>query len=253
MRFAATKGCALTGLAVIAACLTAVAGRAAEHVTLRNGFAVDCARQEADGDRVRLYFLSRDGAARDTAQANYMEVNAAEIAGVEKLPEVPASSAASPSSAAVASAKVAPEAAERLSASEIAPMLADAQSKHNVDADLLWSVVQAESARHVRAVSRVGAQGLMQLMPGTAVELGVANTFAAEQNIAGGAAYLDQLLARYHDDMTLALAAYNAGPAAVDRWHGVPPYRETRAYVARVVHQFNARKRLLAAKLMASK
>jgi len=81
----------------------------------------------------------------------------------------------------------------------------------------------------------------MQLMPGTAAELGVGNSFAPGQNIRGGSAYLDALLRKYHDNLPLALAAYNAGPAAVDRWHGIPPYRETRAYVARVIHEYNQR------------
>jgi soluble lytic murein transglycosylase-like protein len=76
-------------------------------------------------------------------------------------------------------------------------------------------------------------------MPATAVTLGVQNTFVPEQNIGGGSAYLDQLLKRYKDNIALALAAYNAGPLAVDRYHGIPPYRETRAYVARVIREFN--------------
>jgi soluble lytic murein transglycosylase-like protein len=114
-----------------------------------------------------------------------------------------------------------------------------AGAEHNVDADLLASVVKAESNGNVLAVSRAGAQGLMQLMPATAVTLGVQNTFVPEQNIGGGSAYLDQLLKRYKDNIALALAAYNAGPLAVDRYHGIPPYRETRAYVARVIREFN--------------
>jgi soluble lytic murein transglycosylase-like protein len=131
-----------------------------------------------------------------------------------------------------------------LTAAEMQGMLVNAGSRHNVDADLLAAVVKAESGGQVRAVSRTGAEGLMQLMPGTAKEQGVADAFRPEQNIAGGTAYLDQLLTRYHDDVALALAAYNAGPAAVDRYHGIPPYRETQAYVARVIREFNRRKQL---------
>ena len=121
-------------------------------------------------------------------------------------------------------------------------MLARAGEQHNIDADLLASVIKAESNGNALAVSRAGARGLMQLMPGTASTLGVQDSFAPEQNIRGGTAYLDQLLTRYKDNIALALAAYNAGPIAVDRYHGIPPYRETRAYVARVIREFNRRK-----------
>jgi soluble lytic murein transglycosylase-like protein len=90
-------------------------------------------------------------------------------------------------------------------------------------------------------MSRAGARGLMQLMPATAAELGVEDSFAPEQNVRGGSAYLDALPAEYHDNLAPALAAYNAGPAAVAKYHGIPPYHETRAYVARVIHEFNRR------------
>ncbi len=120
-------------------------------------------------------------------------------------------------------------------------MLARAGRQHNVDVDLLASVVKAESNGNAYAVSRAGAQGLMQLMPGTAAGLGVRNSFAPDQNVQGGSAYLDALLTRYHNNLAKALAAYNAGPEAVDRYSGIPPYRETRAYVARVIHEFNRR------------
>jgi soluble lytic murein transglycosylase-like protein len=127
---------------------------------------------------------------------------------------------------------------------EMHEMLAQAGTAHHIDEDLLASVVRAESGGQVRAVSRTGAQGLMQLMPGTASAMGVQDAFRPEQNIAGGTAYLDSLLTRYHDNVALALAAYNAGPGAVDKYHGVPPYRETREYVARVIREFNRRKQI---------
>jgi soluble lytic murein transglycosylase-like protein len=81
----------------------------------------------------------------------------------------------------------------------------------------------------------------MQLMPATASQLGVEDSFQPDENLRGGSAYLDALLTKYHDNLALALAAYNAGPLAVDRYHGIPPYRETQAYVARVIHEFNRR------------
>jgi len=90
-------------------------------------------------------------------------------------------------------------------------------------------------------VSSAGARGLMQLMPGTAATLGVEDSFKPEENVRGGSVYLDSLLTRYRDNLALALAAYNAGPLAVDKYHGIPPYRETQAYVARVIHEFNRR------------
>jgi soluble lytic murein transglycosylase-like protein len=81
----------------------------------------------------------------------------------------------------------------------------------------------------------------MQLMPSTADDLGVQNSLEPKANVRGGSTYLDSLLTKYHENLALALAAYNAGPAAVDRYHGIPPYHETRVYVARVIHEFNRR------------
>lgn len=106
--------------------------------------------------------------------------------------------------------------------------------EHDVPPALVKAVIAAESRFDVDAVSRKGAQGLMQLMPGTAAELGVADPLVADQNVRGGVRYLREMLDRF-GDMSTALAAYNAGPEAVYRYRGVPPYPETRDYVKRVL------------------
>ncbi len=208
---------------VLAVCPLA---RGAEHVTLKNGFELDCVRREVVGDKVRLYFAGQG--------SNYLEVAGGAVVRVESVPDDVRPVAADSAPALRAA-----------TAMEIQAMLGQAGEAHHIDEDLLASVVRAESAGRVTAVSRTGARGLMQLMPGTANAMGVNDAFQPRQNIAGGTAYLDSLLTRYHDDVALALAAYNAGPGAVDRYHGVPPYRETREYVARVIREFNRRKRMM--------
>jgi soluble lytic murein transglycosylase-like protein len=193
-----------------------------ERITLRNGFSIDCTRHEPLGSQVRVYL--------DAAGASYQDLPATAIAAIEPLPEpasVPQPAAAAPAITSTAS---------------VSDLLARAGAQHNIDVELLASVVKAESGGHPDAVSRAGARGLMQLMPATARTLGVKDALQPDQNIAGGAAYLDSLLKRYRNDLSLALAAYNAGPGAVDRYHGIPPFRETRAYVARVENEFIRRK-----------
>jgi hypothetical protein len=217
-------------LGVLALLGTVPALQAAEEVTLRNGFNLLCDHREESGGKVRL-FTSKDS-------GNFVEVDAAEITSIDTVPDPP-----------VAAAPTGKLTEPKLTDADVHQLISKAGASHNLDVDLLASVVRAESGGNIHAVSRTGAQGLMQLMPGTAAELGVADSFRADQNINGGTAYLDALLVRYHDNLALALAAYNAGPAAVDKYHGVPPYRETRIYVARVIREFNRRKQLEKAEL----
>ena len=220
----------LTIVTVAALASLALPARAVERVTLRNGFAMRCDHHaEVDG-HMRLYL--------SVGEDNYIELQPQEISGIVQIPDPPAPQAPATAPAAAAAT---PAGNAGLNPADLNEILAKAGREHNLDVDLLASVVKAESGGNVHAVSPAGAQGLMQLMPGTAAELGVKNSFVPDQNVLGGSAYLDEMLTRYRDNLALALAAYNAGPEAVDRYHGIPPYAETRTYVARVIHEFNRR------------
>jgi Transglycosylase SLT domain len=119
-----------------------------------------------------------------------------------------------------------------------ASLIATSAQRHGVAQGLVASVIAVESNFNPRAVSPKLARGLMQLMPQTASRFGVSNSFDPQQNIDAGTRYLSELLQRYHGDLTLTLAAYNAGPDRVEQFHTVPPYRETRDYVRRVTNKF---------------
>ncbi len=198
---------------------------AAERVTLRNGFTMRCNHHAIVDGHMRLYLSS--------GEDDYVDFATDEVATFEIIADPPAVAMQSVQHNSNSPAKLTP--------ADLHEILARAGTEHNLDVDLLASVVKAESNGNVRAVSHAGAQGLMQLMPGTAAGLGVQDSFQPDQNVSGGSAYLDYLLTRYHDNLANALAAYNGGPEAVDKYHGVPPYRETRAYVARVIREFNRR------------
>jgi len=206
---------------------------ALERVNLTTGFSYDCTRSEpVDAAHMRLYLYVPGG----QPDADFVVIASHQITSVETIPDPPADAGPVP----VAAASKQPIA-------DVPQLLARAGAQHNIDVDLLASIVNTESGGRSHAVSRTGARGLMQLMPQTAHNLGVDDAFQPDQNIAGGTAYLDALLNRYDPQgdkhgLDLALAAYNAGPAAVDRCHGIPPYRETRAYVARVEREFIRRK-----------
>jgi soluble lytic murein transglycosylase-like protein len=128
-----------------------------------------------------------------------------------------------------------PYAPHALNAAQISTLVNGASASNGLPPGLIRAVLMAESGGDPSALSIAGAQGLMQLMPGTASRCGIADPFDPFENVQCGSSYLRALLDRYHGDVTLAVAAYNAGPGAVDRYHGVPPYAETRAYVTRVI------------------
>ncbi len=135
----------------------------------------------------------------------------------------------------------------RLREEEVSPLIELEASRNGIDPLLIEAIVRNESGFDPYAVSSTGAQGLMQLMPDTAALVGVANPFDPAQNIAGGSLYLSWQLRNFGGDVALAVAAYNAGPAAVQRWGGVPPYPETIEYVKRVVEDYRQLQQLRAA------
>lgn len=226
-----------------AAALPCLAG---ELAVLKNGFSIKHERREVVGEVTRLY-VNEDG-------SSFVDVPTAEIEHFEAAPEEPASLEDRASEYRLPSARLAAShsrlsggvhSANSLSAQpnkSLDDVVNDASGRYRLDPDLVSSVIKAESAFNAHAVSPKGARGLMQLMPGTASQLGVANTFDPAANVEGGTKYLRQLMERYHFDVVKALAAYNAGPQRVEQYGGVPPYYETRAYVARVVRDFNKKK-----------
>jgi soluble lytic murein transglycosylase-like protein len=198
-----------------AAANTALAG---EYAVLSSGVRMYVDRHEADAAKVRLFHGTE-----------FLEVNASVVKGFEPDDRPPAPL---PPAAPVAMAE--PAAPSSPSPAHTPLELADAAAdKYGLPRALVRSVMTVESGLIQDAMSSKGAIGLMQLMPETARELGV-DPHDPVQNVEGGARYLRQLLLKYDGGLRHALAAYNAGPAAVDRYKGIPPYAETIAYIARV-------------------
>jgi soluble lytic murein transglycosylase-like protein len=192
--------------------LLAVPATAGEVAHLRNGFAIDHLRREVIGDMTRLY-----------TAGGFIDVPTSEIVSYDHVDTPEAVPATVP-------------------AKTIQDHVADASKTTGIDPDFIDSVIHQESGFNPKAISPKGARGLMQLMPDTADKLGVHNSFDPHENVQGGAAYLRQLLELYHGDAQKALAAYNAGPHRVEQYKGVPPYRETQAYVARIIREYNRKK-----------
>ncbi len=190
---------------------------AAEMANLRNGFSIRHERHETQGETTRLYLTSE-------TSGGYVDIPTAQIESFEAAPPEPGTT-------------------DRASSTHDLPsIIGDASARSSIDADFIASVIRAESGGNPKAVSPKGARGLMQLMPQTASTLGVKDSFDPAQNVDAGTRYLRELLLQYNGDAAKALAAYNAGPQRVQQYGGVPPYRETHAYVARVITDYNRKK-----------
>lgn len=127
---------------------------------------------------------------------------------------------------------------QKLNSASVQPYVAEASAKYGVDPALIEAVIKQESGYDAGVSSYVGAQGLMQLMPETAKELGVKDSFDARENVMGGTKYLKQLMDRFDGNLTKVIAGYNAGPGAVEKHGGVPPYAETQNYVKKVLDNY---------------
>ena len=209
----------LVTLALVA--LAASFLHARENAVLRTGFMISHDHHRQLGTMTRLFLSPSDD--------EYVDVETDKIVGFE------------PDEAPVA----APVPARQFtgpSSPDLNQIVDKAARENQLDSDFIHALILAESQGKTHAVSPKGAQGLMQLMPDTAAKLGVKNSFDANENVAAGSKYIRELLARYNNDPVRALAAYNAGAGRVQQYNGVPPYRETRAYVAKIIHEFNRRK-----------
>src|SRR3954467_4886047 len=251
----------LTVLALlVSAQISAFAG---EIAILRNGFSIHFDHKEQSAKSTRLY-----------TSTGYLDISSDQITSFEKdeippAPEPPAAAPATQLTSPAVAAKalvnkpvvntpsanplpaVQPVAMNKTSAPpsaaptaiDVDQVVREASSRNRIDPDFVRSVIMAESNFKIHAVSKKGALGLMQLMPATAAKLGVADPFDPRANVEAGTAHLSALLDLYNNDPIKTLAAYNAGAHRVKQYNGVPPYHETRAYISKIVRDFNAKKR----------
>jgi soluble lytic murein transglycosylase-like protein len=250
MRFSRTIS--VTAVLVLAQ-MSAFAGQIAN---LRNGFSIHFDRKEQGAKSTRLY-----------TSTGYLDIATDQITSFEQdetpvAPEPPAVAPSTPVASTplanksavtqpLAKPLVPTPVASNLMASpsattqafDLDQVVREASSRNRLDPDFVSSVIMAESNFKTHAVSKKGALGLMQLMPATAAQLGVADPFDPRANVEAGTAHLSALLDLYNNDPIKALAAYNAGAHRVKQYNGVPPYHETRAYISKIVRDFNAKKR----------
>ncbi len=196
--------------------LSGLSASAREIAVLRNGYTIPHQHREVLGEMTRLYLAE--------TQDNFVDVPTMDIASFEREDVVLRRVSEPPAS------------------SSVDTMVSDACDRNDLDPDLVNSVIAAESGFNPKAVSRKGAQGLMQLMPNTAAALGVQDAMNPAANVEGGTRYLRELLERFQYDLAKALAAYNAGPERVQQYGGLPPYPETVAYVRRILRDVRSKK-----------
>ena len=189
------------------------AGARADYFVLRSGARLNVTAYQLVGERYRIQI---NGGSAEIAAADVIAIEPEEI--FISAPRMP------------------------LIQAPYGDMIQSAAKKYSVDADLIFSVIAAESNFNPRAISRRGARGLMQLLPATGTRFGVKDIFDPAQNIDAGTQYLRDLMARYQGDLVLTLAAYNAGPGAVQRYGRVPPYNETISYVRAIRKTYALRK-----------
>jgi soluble lytic murein transglycosylase-like protein len=209
------EGAALRSFSVALLLTLSVSAARAEYVVLRSGARLTVTGYELIGDRYKLQM-----------NGGTAEILAAEVVGIEPQ-------------------EIFDPLPEPLSANTpFDEIIRAAADRYGVDPDLIHSVIAVESNFNPKAVSRRNARGLMQLLPNTAARLGVKNIFDPKENVDGGTRYLRDMLARYNNDVALALAAYNAGPESVEKYgKRIPPYPETRQYIDRIARTYAKSKR----------
>lgn len=204
-----TSATRLLPLLLLAA--VAAPGARAEYIVLRSGQRLHVTGYQLLGDKYRLQL-----------SGGWVEASVADVAAIEPEDDF-------------APVPVQPK---PQSGTSVQDLVAAAASRYGVDAELITSVIAAESNFNPKAISPKNARGLMQLLPETAARLGVKDVFDPKENIDAGTRYLRELLETYHNNLTLALAAYNAGPDRVQQYGSVPPFRETVSYVRRVKNTY---------------